>query len=336
MKKAFLSMLIATSFLAACDKEGNKPVGYEEIVAVANRGDGSVSFIDANTNALKATVAIPGSQPMYIVYVQANDKLYVGDRTGKKVHILNPNTRVVEQSINVGDGVFHMWADGQGKQLWVNNDIDNTISVIDLKSNTVIQTINVDMKPHDVFLTSDGAKAYVSVLNTKPEMPDKIYMYSTTSFIKTAEANVGKDPHLFHLPGSNKLFVPCQSGQVYMLNGTDLNVISNVSLTGAHGLFPSPDQRTLFVSNITGGQLYAINTENNSQKGSTVSSLLATPHNIVVNETGTKMFVTHSGASANMLSTYSINNTGIAIAGDAVITTSTNPFGLAYYKRKIK
>lgn len=32
------------------------------------------------------------------------------------------------------------------------------------------------------------------------------------------------------------------------------------------------------------------------------------PHNIVVNENGDKMFVTHSGANATAVSTYSISN----------------------------
>lgn len=330
-----LSVILISSVFVSCSKDDDTPTKtFEESVIVANRGGGSISFIDASTNQVTNTLVIAGSEPMYVVYVSAKDKVYVGDRLGKKVHIINPQTKVVESAITVGNGVFHMWADGQGKQLWVNNDIDNTISVIDLNTNTVIQTINVGMKPHDIFLTKDASKAYVSVFNSDANMPDKVFLYSTSTYTKTGEVNVGKDPHLFHLSNNNKLFVPCQSGQVYTLNGNDLSITSNNPYEGAHGIFSSPDQNNIFVTNISGGQLYSINATTNVQNGTTVSSLSSTPHNIVVNEAGNKMFVTHSGATATSVSTYTINSS--TLTAGTTITAGTNPFGLAYYKREVK
>ncbi|REC54389.1 YncE family protein [Chryseobacterium piscium] len=328
--------LLATLF-SSCSNDDyhyiDSPKAYEEKVVVANRGAGSISFIDATSNQV-STLAISGSEPMYVVYVPTKDKIFVGDRAGKKIHIINPQTKAVESSITVGNGVFHMWADGMGKQLWVSNDIDNTISVIDLNTNTVVKTINVGMKPHDVFLSKDATKAYVSVFNADAAMPDKVYMYSTSDYSKIGEASVGKDPHLYHLPTSNKLFVACQSGQVYALNGSNLSVISNNAFTGAHGIFPSPDQNTVFVTNITGQQLYSINATTGMQNGMPLMALSATPHNIVVNEDGNKMFVTHSGGAATAVSTYTIS--GTTLTAGITITAGTNPFGLAYYKREVK
>jgi YVTN family beta-propeller protein len=328
--------LLATLF-TSCSSDNyhysDPPKIYEEKVVVANRGAGSISFIDATSNQVN-TLAIAGSEPMYVVYVPIKDKIFVGDRAGKKVHVINPQTKAVEGSITVGNGVFHMWADGLGKQLWVSNDIDNTISVIDLNTNTVVKTINVGMKPHDVFLSKDATKAYVSVFNADAAMPDKVYMYSTSDYSKTGEANVGKDPHLYHLPNTNKLFVACQSGEVYALNGSNLSVISNNAFTGAHGIFPSPDQNTVFVTNITGQQLYSVNATTGMQNGMPLMALITTPHNIVVNEDGNKMFVTHSGGAATAVSTYTIN--GASLTTGTTITAGTNPFGLAYYKREVK
>lgn len=332
MRKLIFSTLTALAlFVTSC--KNNEPITvYEEIVAVANRGGASVSLINTTNNQVVNTIPIAGSEPMYVVYVPTKDKLYVGDRAGKKVHIINLNSKTIESSITVGNGVFHMWADGQGKQLWVNNDIDNTISVIDLNSNTVVKTINVGIKPHDVFLTKDANTAYVSVINTDANTPDKIFMYSTSNYTKTNEAAVGKDPHLYHLSNTNKLYVPCQSGQIYTLNGSNLSAISNNSFTGAHGIFTSPDQANIFVTNISGAQLYSINAST-STLNSNINSTGTTPHNIVVNEAGNKMFVTHSGAAANTVSTYSI--TGTALTAGVTVTVGTNPFGITYYKRKV-
>lgn len=307
---------------------------YEEVVVVANRGSANVSFIDAKTNQITNKLSIPNSEPMYVVYVAEKDKLYVGDRAGKKIHIVNPTTKILEGAISVGNGVFHMWADGQGKQLWVNNDIDNSISVIDLTNNKVVKTINIGQKPHDVFLTKDGKKAYVSIINSDASKADKVFMYSTADYNKTGEISVGKDPHLYHLSNTNTLYIPCQSGQVYSVSGSDLSLISIISFSGAHGIFPSPDQNNLFVTNISGQQIYSINAKNNTQNGSAIAALYATPHNISINEMGDKMFVTHSGASANNVSIYGIN--GSTISGTSTIISGTNPFGLTYYKRELK
>ncbi len=330
LKLQFL-LLIVCCFSISCDSD-DTAVTYEERVVIANRGAGSISFINAENNELLKTLTIANSEPMYVVYVPSKDRLYVGDRASNKVHIVNPELESVEGSIDVGSGVFHMWADGQGNQLWVNNDIDNTASIIDLNANTVIQTIEIGAKPHDVFVTADGTKAYISIINADETVPDQVFMYSTSTFQKEQETSVGKDPHLFHLSSSNKLFVPCQSGELYVLNGNDLSESSNTAYTGAHGIFGAPNQSTVFVANIEDGQLYSIDASTINQNGTALNTTLPKPHNLVVNESGDKMFVTHSGATANAVTSYSINAGNLTF--DATITTATNPFGLAYYKRE--
>ncbi|MNF08285.1 hypothetical protein D3C80_2086670 [compost metagenome] len=70
------------------------------------------------------------------------------------------------------------------------------------------------------------------------------------------------------------------------------------------------------------------------QNGMPLMALSTTPHNIVVNEDGNKMFVTHSGGAATAVSTYTIN--GTSLTAGTTITAGTNPFGLAYYKREVK
>ena len=334
-----LNLLFLSLFFISCsdddDKGGGDEITYEEIIAVANRGAASISFVNASTNVVESTLSISNSEPMYVVYVPSKDKLYVGDRAGNKVHVVNLETKTVENTIDVGNGVFHMWADGSGNNLWVNNDTDKTTSVIDLNTNTVKKTISLGIKPHDVFVNKDGTRAYISVLSEKTEVVDSIYMYSATTFEKMAARAVGKDPHVFHLSNSNELFVPCQSGVIYKLEGNTLDEISNLPLEGTHGVFSAVDQSKLYVANIKGSQLYTINTSDNSLIGEPVATSGKTPHNIVVNEAGNKIFITHSGAAANMLSTYNVTSDG-TVTADKEVVVETNPFGIAYYKREKK
>ena len=132
---SIITILIVSAFVVSCSSKDDEllstpPKVFEENVVIANRNAGSISFIDANTNKVLKTLSIPGAAPMYVVYVPKKDKLYVGDVFGNKVHVIDPKTKEVENSINVGVGVFHMYADGLGKQLWVVNDVDKTISVM--------------------------------------------------------------------------------------------------------------------------------------------------------------------------------------------------------------
>lgn len=317
--------------LASCSDSDtqNLPETYEGKIVVANRGSGSISFVNAgNTNESK-TLSIPNSEPMYVVYVPQNDKLYVGDRAGKKIHVVNPKNQQVENSINAGNGVFHMWADGQGKELWVTNDIDNTISVINLATNTITNTINVDLKPHDVFLTKDGTTAFISVF-TASSTVDKVYKYSLSSHTKTGEVSVGKEPHLFHLPNTNTLYIPCQSGKLYIVNPDTMSITTEKDYAGAHGIFASPDQSKIFISNITGNQLFSINSTSGDQISMSATSII--PHNITANGNGDKIFVTHSSLE-NKVSVYNVNPAGV-LSNSGSFNAGTNPFGIVYYKRK--
>jgi YVTN family beta-propeller protein len=302
----------------------------EEIILVANRAGGSISFIDAISDAVVTTLPIAGSEPMYVVYVPKHDRIYVGDRAQDKVHVIDPASRQVESAIDVGNGVFHMWAGGDGNQLWVNNDIDETTSVIDLNTNNVIQTISIGDKPHDVFVTDDGSKAYVSVFVEGGA--DKVFMYSTSTFQKTGEQDVGEDPHLFHLSNKNKLYVPCQSpGAVFALDESDLSVISEEAYPGAHGIFGTLNQNTIFVTNLPGAEIYTINTIKDEQIGTPTDSDLI-PHNLAVNKKASKLFVTHSGGTANTVSVFDIGpQKGLTFS--STLNVGTNPFGIAYYQR---
>ncbi len=329
-----LKIIFLCLIFTSCSNDDEIPnmKKIEEIVVVSNRVSGNISFIDSNTNSVLKTLDIAGSDPMYVVYVPSKDKIYVGDRKTNQVHIINPETKTVQNSINVGKGVFHMWANES--QLWIVGDVDKTISIIDLNTNSVIKTINVGMTPHDVFLTKDGTKAYVSAFNPVFGQPDSVLMYSTKTFEKTGEVVVSQEPHLFHLSSSNKLYVACQSGQLYVLNGNDLSTISNTPFEGAHGIFGSPDQNSIFMTNFTGAQIFSVNPLTGLNNTIPLNTTIPTPHNIVMNKAGNKMFVTHSGVVANMVSTYSV--AGNILSPNSTIIVGKNPFGIAYYQREIE
>ncbi|PWJ57449.1 DNA-binding beta-propeller fold protein YncE [Dyadobacter jejuensis] len=334
LKMNTMAWLCMLTMVISCSQDHDVQHSYQESVAVANRGESSLSFIDATNNSLTKTLLIPGSEPMYVVYVAQTDKLYVGDRAQSQIHQIDPQMMEVERSISVGKGVFHMWANGTGTQLWVSADIDNAISVVDLTDFTLMRTIPLGIKPHDVFVSQDGTKAYVSVFTQNLTLPDSVYLFNAQHFTKEKAQAVGRDPHLFHLNLTDRLLVASQSGQVFALDDGDLTISTMTSLPGAHGLFATPSQDQLVIASITENKLYLVKSASLAFDGPILTTAVTTPHNVAINAAGNKVFVTHSGAMANEVTFYNLNHNELSEEGR--LQTGLNPFGIAYFKRLLK
>ena len=55
----------------------------------------------------------------------------------------------------------------------------------------------------------------------------------------------------------------------------------------------------------------------------------AVPHNIALTPDGSKLYVTHSGATADKVSVYTVGADGVPVFSTDV-TVGLNPFGLAW------
>lgn len=326
----------------AFEKENWQGGEFGEIV-VANRNSGSISVINTKTDEVTGTYQLPASpntgEPMYVVSDKRNHRVFVGDRANNQVVVFNSNNYNVETTIQVGQGVFHMWADRLGKQLWVNNDIDNTTSVINLKTLQVIATVptpadlvNMGGKPHDVFLGPLGRIAYVSIVGVAGAS-DYVVQFNTSTFQETGRAAVGKDPHLSIPQVSRYLYVPCQnSNEVYVLNRFNMDLVETISIPGAHGAIMTTNGKVFYTTNLPGGGtngIYAINTMDNNVLGAT-DTPYPVPHNVAVNNSSKKLYLTHSGGTSDKVTVYSISNDNSVPVFLKEITVELNPFGLAY------
>ena len=152
-----------------------------------------------------------------------------------------------------------MWSDRLDRQLWVNNDIDNSITVINPRSLSVITTVNlpVDLvaagyKPHDVVLGPLGRRAYVTLVG--PGAADYVVQYDTRHFVELNRAAVGKDPHVSLTFRNSFLYVPAQNSNVVtVLNRFTLEPIVELDVPGAHGAAMAPNGRFFYTTNLPGG-----------------------------------------------------------------------------------
>jgi YVTN family beta-propeller protein len=363
MKYAMMMMLAIGLFVAGCSQDvsspdpasqqgdkgelDNRPVnaGGNKVV-VANRGSGTISVIAAKSSQVVGTFDLPAAadeptpEPMYVVSTATHNRVFVGDRANSRVAVFNANSFAVEGTVPAGQGVFHMWADQEGRQLWVNNDIDKTTTVIDPATLMVIATVptpadlvSMGGKPHDVILGPKGRLAYVTVLGVAGDN-DYVVQFDTATFTETGRAAVGKDPHVSLARQNPWLYVPCQnSNVVIVLDRYSMEMETSIDVPGAHGAGMSSNGKFFYTTNLPGGgtdALYTIDTESNSVVGSPVDSPYAVAHNIALTANGKKLFLTHSGGASDKVTVYRMRGMDPLPQYLTEVTVGLNPFGIAF------
>lgn len=311
-------------------------------IVIANRAAGTLSVIDAATDQVIDTVDLPAGnktpEPMYVVYTPQNKRIFVGDRANNRVVVFRADDFSLESVVPAGRGIWHMWAHNKGKQLWVNNDVDNTATVIDTKKLAVITTVALPAdlvsqggKPHDVIL--DETAAYVTMVGF-PGGNDYVVKFDRKSFQEVTRAAVGKDPHVILTKKNDKLYVASQnSNAVQVLKRHDLTQVASITVPGAHGVWIPHGSQTLYVTNLPNGGadgLFTIDLQTNTTIGEPVDTAFATPHNLVATKDGRKLYLTHSGATADKVTVYTISKQEPVPVAVGEVTVGLNPFGLAF------
>lgn len=316
--------------LAGCDVLWHSEPGASRgHVVVANRADGTLSVIDVRTDAA-TTVPMPDDgEPMYVVYTR--HRVFVGDRANDRIVAFNARTLEVDGVVPTGAGVFHMWADPQGKQLWVVGDVDHTLTVVDPRQLEVLATVPVEGgTPHDMIVGPHGRFAYTTVF--VDGAPDQVVQYDTRTFEEVARTDVGEDPHLSLARQHDMLYVPSQgSDAVVVLNRTTLEEITTLPVPGAHGAGMTRNGKLFYTTNLPGGGtdgLFAIDTETNTVLGAT-DTPATVPHNIALTPNGRKLYVTHSGEN-DTVTVYTASRQHPVPTFARTIAVGNNPFGLAY------
>ena len=318
--------------------------GSRGSVVVADRASGTISVISTRTDELLGTYALPEGtatpEPMYVVYSPMKNRVFVGDRANNRVVVFKARDFSVETTVDAGAGVFHMWGERRSRQLWVNNDIDNTSTVIDLRTLDVLATVPMPAdlvamggKPHDVILDPDGDFAYVSMVGFAGD-DDYLVKFSTESFDEVARTAVGKDPHVSLNRWSDVIYVPCQNSDVVLvLDRSDLSLVETLAVPGAHGAGMSRNGLFFYTTNLPGAgvdALYTIFTPYNVVIGDPTPTPFPVPHNLALTPNNKKLYVTHSGDS-DKVTVYTMDGFLSPFpVYETEITVGMNPFGLSY------
>ncbi len=312
-------------------------------IVVANRAGRSLSVIDVRTDAVVRTVPMPDDgEPMYLSYSPQSSWLFVADRQNSRAVVFDARDLSLVTTVPLGAGVFHCWIDRTEGQLWVTNDIDDTVSVIDTRKLQVTETVPMPADltaegylPHDVNLDRLGDGAYVSLIGGA--QGGVVLRYSSKTFEEQARRILGGDPHLsLRREVPDGLYVNSQeSGLVRLVDRISLaDRVPPLSVDSAHGTAMNTEYESRFVytTNIASGGvggLVTIDSRTHTIAGVT-DTPFAVPHNIVLDPSAAKLYVSHSGGGADQVSIYTVDaDTGLPTPAGSV-TVGLNPFGLTH------
>ncbi len=263
---------------------GDRPMGAAlspdgRYLAVSNDGQGvqSLTLVDVNAKKVVQTIEYHSPQALFVgvgfspdgdrLYASAgvNNKIRVYDFDGGSLSETDPirlgpsSVKQTDSGSSVTDAEKYFPAGldltSDGSRLFVANNLDNSVSVVDLGSGSVTKTISVGKMPYMVTLSSDDATAYVTNWGE-----DTVSVVDTDSLTVTQTITVGERPNDLVLNSERpEAYVACGNTDSVSIVNTDFDdTVGKVSLrpykdapSGSmpNALAVSDDGDTLYVAN---------------------------------------------------------------------------------------
>ena len=304
-------------------------------IVVANRGDGTITVLDASDGEAIETFELPYNedtelQPEPVDIVAVNGMYFVGDRANNRVLAFDGYSNELIKMIPAGAGIYEMATDARGTQLWVNNQIDNTTTIIDLNSLTPIRTIEAPVTVgnavvNDVVLSPSGDVGFVTYNGDG----GAIVQYNAATGAQTAinTADVGDNLRATLSFRFNCLYAPSTSSdQLHVLFTGDLFQEATFPFADPFDGVTTPNGSYGYFTSTVNDNIRVLDIANNTLIDGAVPTPVVNPTKLAV--TGNRLFVAHT--DSDMVTIYSISpRSPVPILIDA-IDVGDAPFGIAH------
>src|SRR6185369_413458 len=144
--------------------------------------------------------------------------LYVANSQGDDISIIDLATQKVIKTLKVGPIVHGVCAQADGRRAFATIESENSLKVIDTKTNTVTDTIALGGRPNECAATNDGR--YVVVPLLAPANSAVIVDMAQKKIVKTLPLH---HPHNCFTPeGGSNTVVYCEERDAFRINRIDL------------------------------------------------------------------------------------------------------------------
>ncbi|MFJ3235388.1 YncE family protein [Streptomyces sp. NPDC086787] len=221
-------------------------------------------------------------------------RIYVPNTNSDTVSVIDPATRRVIQTIQVGRQPQHVVPSWDLKTLWVNNDVGNSLTPIDPKTGKVGEAVPVH-DPYNLYFTPDGKYAVVMA------SLDRQLVFRDAHTMKTVKAVpvscYGVNHADFSLDG-RYFIVSCEfSGELLKVDTAAMKVLRQEKLPYS-GAMPqdvkmSPDGKKFYVADMMADGVWVLDGDK-----FTKPTLMPTgkgAHGLYVSRDSREMYVSNRG-----------------------------------------
>ena len=132
----------------------------KEIWTTQMAENGTVLVYDATTYALKNTIKV-GKEPAEVTFSADGSTVFVANGADGSVTAINPNSKLVLATIAVGKNPVGAWV-GADNRMYVDNEDGQTVSIIDVKTRQVVETVALGFMPGYVAYQADAKEMWVT------------------------------------------------------------------------------------------------------------------------------------------------------------------------------
>src|SRR2546428_117434 len=128
MRAIMVAATVATMVAAA------RPASAAPVAYVANSGNGSVSVVDVETNAVLSTMPL-GTNPFGVAVDPSGARVYATNRDDGTISVIDPAAETVVATVDVGSSPTGIAVDASGRRLYVANRGSDSVTVLDTSTN---------------------------------------------------------------------------------------------------------------------------------------------------------------------------------------------------------
>ncbi|MFD2247746.1 YncE family protein [Pontibacter ruber] len=194
---------------------------------VGQAGGNKVLVFDTKSWSVKSTVAV-GKSPSEVTFSTNGALAFVANTDDATVTVIDQTTKAVKKTIPVGAEPVGAWPAANGK-MYVDNEAGQTVSVIDVNSLTVEETIALNFKPGYVAYHSGTNELWVSNATDGKVV---IYRRDGNSWQRKTEVATGADAHAIIFDEDMKLAYVTNQGahNVSVINTVDYSKVTTLSV----------------------------------------------------------------------------------------------------------
>jgi len=241
------------------------PLGSANQVIAVDAANDRITATYANVIDAHGLVATPDGE--YLVAGSVKETPAKESSTSgpaSQLHLVHPQHGHVMQTIPVTGWTHHQAITPDGRYVISTHPTRGGVTVVDLQSNKVVQTIATGAAPNYTVITRDGSHAFVSNSGAGTITEIDLKKWAVT---RTLESGPAPEHLVLSADESTVYSLNPRAGSVTAVSVLSGKAVSTFELGGKlHGLDISDDGRRLFVSDLAGNRLIALDPSDGSRR----------------------------------------------------------------------